>query len=110
MIAVGTHRVSRRLAHSLVALSLLTAGASAGAQKLAARTPRPNEPSAADIQRVVDQAYARFKDLKEGKNADYIPARAQVDTRQFGIAHLTPDGNMYTAGHNTNEVSVQSNK
>ena len=27
----------------------------------------------ADIQKAVDAAYAKYKDLKEGKNADYIP-------------------------------------
>ena len=30
--------------------------------------------SASNVQAVVDAAYAKFKDLKEGKNADYIPA------------------------------------
>ena len=82
MSTVGMRHVSRRLAHTLVTLSLATAvlSSSAGAQKLAARPLRPNtEPSAADIQRVVDQAYAKFKGLKEGKNADYIPALAKVD-------------------------------
>jgi len=105
------HHVSGRIARTLGALSLATAalGSSAGAQKLAARPPRPNtEPTAEDIQRVVDQAYARFKDLKEGKNADYIPALAKVDPNLFGIALVTPDGKMYTAGNNTTEVSIQS--
>jgi len=111
MRSVGMHHVSGRIARTLVALSLATAalGSSAGAQKLAARPPRPNtEPTAEDIQRVVDQAYARFKDLKEGKNADYIPALAKVDPNLFGIALVTPDGKMYTAGNNTTEVSIQS--
>ena len=110
MKSAAKHRASVRLARSVVALALATSllGARAGAQKLAARTPRPNEPSAEDIQRVVDQAYARFKNLKEGKNADYIPALAKVDPDLFGIALVTPDGRMYTAGNNTTEVSIQS--
>jgi glutaminase len=111
MRSVGMHHVSGRIARTLVALSLATAalGSSAGAQKLAARPPRPNtEPTAEDIQRVVDQAYARFKNLKEGKNADYIPALAKVDPDLFGIALVTPDGKMYMAGNNTTEVSIQS--
>jgi hypothetical protein len=63
MKSVAMRPASRRLAHTLVALSLATAvlAPSVSAQKLSARTPRPNEPSAEDIQRVVDQAYARFK-------------------------------------------------
>ena len=30
-----------------------------------------------DIQSIVDSAYAEFRNLKEGKNADYIPALAK---------------------------------
>ena len=110
MMSVGMHHTSGRCARTLVTLSLATTvlGSSAGAQKLSARPPRPNEPSAADYQRVVDQAYARFKNLKEGKNADYIPALAKVDPDLFGIALVTPDGKVYTAGNNTTEVSIQS--
>ena len=35
--------------------------------------------SPAEIQQAVDAAYAKFRTLKEGKNADYIPALAKVD-------------------------------
>ena len=43
----------------------------------------------ADIQAALDAAYAKYKDLKEGKNADYIPALAKVDPNIFGIALVT---------------------
>src|SRR3954469_5962455 len=46
----------------------------------------------ASPQQVVDSAYAKFKSLKEGKNADYIPALAKVDPNLFGIALVTTDG------------------
>ena len=62
----------------------------------------------ADIQKAVDAAYAKFKDLKEGKNADYIPALAKVDPNLFGIALVTTDGKVYTAGDIKTEVSIQS--
>ena len=62
----------------------------------------------ADIQAAVDAAYAKYKDLKEGKNADYIPALAKVDPNLFGIALVTPDGKVYTAGDIKTEVSIQS--
>ena len=62
----------------------------------------------ADPQRVVDAAYAKFKDLREGKNADYIPALAKVDPNLFGIALVTTDGKVYTAGDIKTEVSIQS--
>jgi glutaminase len=70
--------------------------------------PRVQAQSAADIQKAVDAAYAKYKDLQEGKNADYIPALAKVDPKLFGIAVVTPDGKVYTAGDVNTEVSIQS--
>jgi glutaminase len=78
-----------------VALSLVLAPAAF------AQTP-------ADIQKAVDAAYAKYKDLKEGKNADYIPALAKVDPNLFGIAVVTADGKVYSAGDLKTEVSIQS--
>ena len=62
----------------------------------------------ADVQKAVDAAYAKFRTLKEGKNADYIPALAKVDPNLFGIALVTADGKVYTAGDVKTEVSIQS--
>jgi glutaminase len=64
--------------------------------------------SAASIQAAMDSAYSQFKDLKEGANADYIPALAKVDSSIFGIAVVTADGRVYTKGDVTSEVSIQS--
>src|SRR6187399_1216599 len=61
-----------------------------------------------NIQQAVDSAYEQFKTLKEGKNADYIPALAKVDPNLFGIALITVDGKVYTAGDLKTEVSIQS--
>ena len=62
----------------------------------------------ADIQGAVDAAYKKFQNLKEGKNADYIPALAKVDPNLFGIALVTVEGKLYTAGDIKTEVSIQS--
>jgi glutaminase len=64
--------------------------------------------SAKDIQSALDAAYAKFKDVRDGKNADYIPALAKVDSRIFGIVLVTTDGKVYTAGDIKSEVSIQS--
>ena len=56
----------------------------------------------------MNAAYEKYKDLKEGANADYIPALAKVDPKIFGIAVVTPDGKVYTAGDVKSEVSIQS--
>jgi glutaminase len=61
-----------------------------------------------EMQSAVDAAYAKFKDLKDGKNADYIPALAKVDPNLFGIALVTTDGKVYAAGDTSTEVSIQS--
>ena len=80
---------------------------------LAAATPalarKADEPlSSARIEAALDAAYAEFRDLKEGANADYIPALAKVDPNIFGIALVTADGRVYTKGDVTSEVSIQS--
>jgi len=64
--------------------------------------------TSAEIQAALDGAYAKYKDLKEGKNADYIPALAKVDSNIFGIALVTADGKVYTTGDVKSQVSIQS--
>ena len=73
---------------------------------LTATLARAQSPT--DIQQAVDAAYAKFRTLKEGKNADYIPALAKVNPDLFGIAVVTTDGKVYTAGDVKTEVSIQS--
>jgi glutaminase len=64
--------------------------------------------SAANIDAALKGAYAKYKDLKEGANADYIPALAKVDSNIYGIALVTVDGKVYTTGDIKSEVSIQS--
>jgi glutaminase len=59
-------------------------------------------------QAAVNAAFNKYKTLKEGKNADYIPALAKVDPNLFGIALVTTDGKAYSAGDLSTEVSIQS--
>jgi glutaminase len=61
-----------------------------------------------EIQRTVTAAYTKYKLLNEGKNADYIPALAKVDSNIFGISLMTPDGKPSNAGDVAAEVSIQS--
>ncbi len=64
--------------------------------------------SGADFQKALDAAYEKYRDLQEGANADYIPVLAAVDSKIFGIALVTADGRVYTAGDVKSEVSIQS--
>ncbi|WP_222104883.1 glutaminase A [Flavobacterium anhuiense] len=61
-----------------------------------------------NIESVLTNAFNKFKDLKEGKNADYIKELANVDPNIFGIALITTDGKVYTKGDITSMVSIQS--
>src|SRR6478736_198748 len=60
------------------------------------------------IQAALDEAYAKFKDVKEGKNADYIKELAKVDPKLLGITLVTADGKVYTKGDFDSKVSIQS--
>ena len=97
---MNTRPFGARRSVALVALTLtaLTAAAQAHAQRSATN----------DIQRALDAAYTKYKNLNEGKNADYIPALAKVDPNLYGLALVTPDGRVYVAGDTTTEVSIQS--
>lgn len=59
-------------------------------------------------QAAIDRAYDKYKDLKEGKNADYIKELANVDPNIFGIAIVTADGKVYSKGDLNQRVSIQS--
>jgi glutaminase len=93
---MGTRRILK--AATVAVAALFVAGTLA---PLAAQTP-------AEIQAALDAAYAKYKDIKEGANADYIPALAKVDSKIYGIALVTKDGKVYTAGDVKSQVSIQS--
>jgi glutaminase len=65
-------------------------------------------PSEGEIKAALDNAYSKVVNVKEGKNADYIPALAKVNSNIFGIALVTTDGRVYTEGDVKSEVSIQS--
>jgi glutaminase len=79
-----------------IASSIVAAGVTLAAQQ------------AGDPQTAINGAYSKFRTLQEGKNADYIPALANVDPNLFGIALVTVDGKVFTAGDVKTEVSIQS--
>ena len=62
----------------------------------------------ARIQAALDDALKTYQNTTGGKNADYIPALAKVDSKIYGIALVTPDGKVYTAGDVKSQVSIQS--
>ena len=71
-------------------------------------SPAAELPSAAELQRVVDEAHAEFKDVDEGANADYIPILTTVPSDLFGVVIATRDGKVYAAGDVDYRFSIQS--
>ena len=93
------NRMQRKVFRTVVAIgasTLLTSGISAQA------------PSEQAINAALNSAYNKYKTLKEGKNADYIPALAKVDPEIYGIALVTTSGKVYTVGDVKSQVSIQS--
>jgi glutaminase len=72
-----------------------------------ARGPAP-DPAVKQFQRVVDAAYAKYKDLKDGKNADYIPILTETPSDLFGVVIVAKDGKVYSAGDVDYVFSIQS--
>lgn len=66
--------------------------------------PKPNPA----ITKAIEEAYAAAKDVREGNNANYIPALAEVDPTLFGIVVMTTDGQVYQIGNVTERFSIQS--
>jgi glutaminase len=68
----------------------------------------PVAPTRAQMEAVVREAYEKFKSDPGGKNADYIPYLAQVDSKLFGIAIVTTDNKLLTMGDIDYSFSIQS--
>lgn len=87
---------------TLVTSSLVSIGASAQASR------SPVAPRRELVEAVVKEAYEKFKNDANGKNADYIPYLAQVDSKLFGVAIVTTDNQVFTLGDVNYSFSIQS--
>ena len=61
-----------------------------------------------DLQQLVNDVHKQFASHNEGKNPDYIPALAAVDSDLFAISIVTADGKKYSAGDKDHSFSIQS--
>ncbi|MEG0888653.1 glutaminase A [Bacteroides sp.] len=66
------------------------------------------ELSLAQIKEAVDEAYKEFKGNTDGKNADYIPYLANIDSHLFGIAVCLPSGEVVEAGDTDYRFGIES--
>jgi glutaminase len=68
----------------------------------------PVAPSRQLVEATVREAYEKFKSDTSGKNADYIPFLAQVDSKMFGIAVVSTDNQVFSIGETKYAFSIQS--
>ena len=62
----------------------------------------------ATVREAVQQAYERCKNETGGKNADYIPYLANVQSNLFGIAACLPDGDVVAVGDTDYKFGIES--
>lgn len=65
-------------------------------------------PPMEQVDQLVIEAYQRFKDIDEGKVADYIPALARIPRNIFGVSVVEANGAVHCAGDTDYEFSIQS--
>ncbi|MFL6334534.1 MAG: glutaminase A [Pyrinomonadaceae bacterium] len=91
-----------------VLAALLATGLVPALRPAQAQQASPVAPTRAQAQRVVTEAYEKFKNEMGGKNADYIPVLAQVDSKLFGVAVATTDNQVLSIGDTDYSFSIQS--
>jgi glutaminase len=100
-------RMSSRFGTLILAAYLLLAGV--WAVPVSAQTRRsPVAPNRERVEAAVREAYEKFRSDTSGKNADYIPYLAQVDSRLFGISVVTTDNQVFELGDVKYSFSIQS--
>jgi glutaminase len=78
------------------------------AGRAVAQNRSPVAPTEEALQNTLREAYRKFKNDTGGKNADYIPYLAHVDSNLYGIAIVTTDGRIYKIGDVDYAFSIQS--
>src|SRR5215210_4591685 len=91
----------------MVAILVLMAFVSAPLSVLGQKAS-PVAPARAQVEAVVREAYEKFKSDSGGKNADYIPYLAQVDSKLYGVAVVTTDNQTVSMGDVDYSFSIQS--
>jgi glutaminase len=61
-----------------------------------------------DWQGALDEIYETYRDLNEGRVADYIPELAKTDPSLFGICVVTCEGEIHSVGDWERSFTVQS--
>ena len=93
----------------IILLAALMLGSTSNQGSVHAQQKRsPVAPSSERVEAVVREAYEKFRSDTNGKNADYIPYLAQVDSKLFGIAVVSTDNHVFEIGDVKYSFSIQS--
>lgn len=90
-----------------VAFAALAAGLS-GISATGQTKRSPVAPNRERVETIVREAYDKFRGNTEGKNADYIPYLAQVDSKLFGIAVVSTDNQVFELGDVKYSFAIES--
>jgi glutaminase len=101
-------RTNSQFGKLLLTIYLLIASVWVGPTYAQSKNVSPVAPGAARVKAVVTEAYEKFRGDTGGKNADYIPYLAKVDSKLFGIAVVSTDNQVFTVGDVTYSFSIQS--
>jgi len=101
--------LNRNIWLRIILLAALVLGSSSNQGPIHAQQKRsPVAPSSERVEAVVREAYEKFRSDTNGKNADYIPYLAQVDSKLFGVAVVSTDNHVFEIGDVKYSFSIQS--
>ena len=98
----------KRAVNKSIAAGILIIAAFIPLSVAAQESRSPVAPRREVVEAVVREAYDKFRNDTSGKNADYIPYLAQVDSKLFGVAIVTTDNQVLTLGDVNYSFSIQS--
>jgi glutaminase len=102
-------KIGARLRTTFVLVLVLLLVTDTSSTALLAQSKRsPVAPNRERVEAVVTEAYNKFRTDTTGKNADYIPFLAQVDSKLFGVSVITTDNQAFNLGDVNYSFSIQS--
>ena len=103
-----TRMITKHISLTLLYTAMFTGSLLPLATSAQSKSVSPVAPRREQVEAVVKEAYEKFKGDTNGKNADYIPYLAKVDSKLFGIAVVTTDNQVLSIGDVDYSFSIQS--
>ena len=65
-------------------------------------------PTPAEARRLIEAAYERYRGVRDGTVASYIPALASMSPDLFGLSVVAANGNVHSVGDALSPFTIQS--